>query len=68
MQQGLLFVAVASGLATMVFILVGLHRAFLGHKTLGVRALVLTTLFSLLTGAFSIWQLVLAAQQLPSGR
>ena len=68
MQQGLIVLAVASGLATMVFILVGLRRAFLGHKTLGVRALALTTLFSLLTGAFSIWQLVLAAQQLSIGR
>jgi hypothetical protein len=38
------------------------------HKTLERRALVLTTMFSLLTTVFTIWQLVLAARQLPLGR
>jgi hypothetical protein len=64
MQLGLLLLALASGLVTVVFILGGLRRAFVRHKTLGPRALVLTTVFSLLTGVFTIWQLVLVAQQL----
>jgi hypothetical protein len=64
MQVGLLLVALVSGLATFVFIVSGLRRAILGHKRLGIRAFVLTTVLSLLTGAFTIWQLVLVAQQL----
>lgn len=64
MQGALLVVALVSGLATVVFIVGGLRRALVRHKTLGVRALVLTSVFSLLTGAFTIWQLVLVAQQL----
>jgi len=35
---------------------------------LGVRALVLTTIFSLLTGVFTIWQLVLVAARLHIAR
>lgn len=64
MQGILLAVALISGLATVAFIAGGLRRAFVRHKMLGLRALVLTSVFSLLTGAFTIWQLVLVAQQL----
>ncbi len=64
MQSALLVVALLSGLVTVVFIVGGLRRAFVRQKALGVRALVLTGVFSLLTGAFTIWQLVLVAQQL----
>jgi dolichol kinase len=64
MQVGLLLVALVSGLATVVFIVTGLRRAIVGHKSLGMRALVLTTIVSLLTGVFTVWQLVLVAQQL----
>jgi hypothetical protein len=64
MQAGLLVAALVSGVLTVVFIAGGLHRAIVRHKRLGLRTLVLTTLFSLLTGVFTIWQLVLVAQQL----
>jgi len=64
MQIGLLLVALVSGLATVALLIGGLRRMFVQHKTLGRRALVLTTVFSLLTGIFTIWQLVLVAQQL----
>jgi hypothetical protein len=64
MQVALLVAALISGLLTVVFIVCGLHRALVRHEALGVRALVLTSVFSLLTGAFTIWQLVLVAQQL----
>ena len=64
MQVGLLIAALVSGLATVIFIVSGLHRAVVRHKALGLRTLVLTTIFSLLTGVFTIWQLVLVAQQL----
>ena len=64
MEVGLLVVALVSGLATVVFIVTGLRRALVGHKRLGMRALVVTSVFSLLTGVFTIWQLVLVAQQL----
>ena len=64
MQTALLILALISGLATVAFIAGGLRRAYVRHKTLGARALVLTSVFSLLTGAFTIWQLVLVAQQL----
>ncbi len=68
MQVALSGVALASGLATVVFIVVGLRRAFLRHEALGVRTLALTSVFSLLTGAFTVWQLVLVAAQLHPGR
>lgn len=64
MQAGLLVAALISGLLTVVFIVSGLRRALVRHEALGMRALVLTTVFSLLTGVFTIWQLVLVAQQL----
>jgi hypothetical protein len=64
MQLGLLVVALVSGLLTVIFIMTGLRQAFVRHKKLGMRALVLATVFSLLTGVFTIWQLVLVAQQL----
>ena len=67
MQVALLVVALVCGLATVIFILIGLRRAFVGHKKLGARALVLATVFSVLTGVFTIWQLVLVAQQLSFG-
>jgi dolichol kinase len=67
MEVAVLILALVSGLATVVFILIGLHRAVRRHKTLGARALVLTTVFSLLTGVFTVWQLVLVAQQLHFG-
>ena len=60
----LLLLALVSGLLTCFFIAVGLRRALVAHKTLGARALVLTTLFSLLTGVFTIWQLILVTWQL----
>jgi hypothetical protein len=60
----LLLLALVSGLLTCFFIATGLRRAFGAHKTLGARTLVLTTLFSLLTGVFTIWQLILVAWQL----
>jgi hypothetical protein len=63
MQGVLLIVALVSGLATIVFIASGLRRALVQHKMLDRRALVLTTVFSLLTTVFTIWQLVLTAQQ-----
>ena len=59
-----LVLALVCGLLTCVFIVTGLRRSLARHKSLGVRALVLTTIFSLLTGAFTIWQLVLTTQQL----
>lgn len=64
MQAALLVVALVSGLVTVVFIAGGLRRAFVRHEAFGVRALVLTGVFSLLTSVFTIWQLVLVAQQL----
>jgi hypothetical protein len=64
MGVALLILALVSGLLTAVFIVTGLRRAVTRHRTLGVRALVLTTIFSLLTGVFTVWQLVLVARQL----
>jgi hypothetical protein len=68
MQTGLLVVALVSGLLTVVFIIGGLRRVGARHQALGPRALVLTTIFSLLTGVFTIWQLVLVVQQLHIAR
>ena len=68
MQVGLLLVALVCGLATVAFIVSGLRRSMVGHKSIGMRALVLTTVFSLLTGVFTVWQLVLVAQQLHAGQ
>lgn len=65
LQGSLLIVALISGAVTVFFIVSGLRRAFVRHKTLGTRALVLTSICSLLTGVFTIWQLVLVARQLP---
>ena len=64
MQVGLLLVALISGLLTVIFIVSGLRRALVQHKTIGIRTLVLTTFLSLATGVFTLWQLVLVAQQL----
>ena len=68
MQVGLLIASLFCGLATVLFIVGGLRRAFVRSGKLGMRALLLTTIFSLLTGVFTIWQLVLAAQQLGIGQ
>lgn len=68
MQGALLVMALISGSVTVAFIVGGLRRALVRHKALGVRALVLTGVFSLLTGVFTIWQLVLVAQQLFGSR
>jgi hypothetical protein len=62
-QVGLLVVALVSGVLTVVFIVTGLRRALVRHRALGVRALLMTTACSLLTAVFTIWQLVLLAQQ-----
>lgn len=64
MQVAVLVVALVSGLATVTFIVSGLWRAVRHGKALGARSLLLTTIFSLLTGAFTLWQLALVAQQL----
>jgi hypothetical protein len=64
MQTALLVIALLSGLLTAVFIASGLRHALVRHQALGTRALVLTTMCSVLTGIFTIWQLVLVAQQL----
>jgi hypothetical protein len=64
MQTALLVVALLSGLLTAVFIISGLRRALVRHQALSTRALVLTTVCSVLTGIFTVWQLVLVAQQL----
>lgn len=69
MQGGLLMiVALVSGLVTVIFILNGLRQVFVRHRTLGMRALVMTTVVGLLTGAFTVWQLVVVAQQLHFSR
>lgn len=49
--------ALVSGLLTVIFILNGLRVAFGRHQRIGLRGLLLTTGFSLLTGAFTLWQL-----------
>lgn len=64
MQTAVLVVALACGLATVAFIVSGLWRAVRRGQALGVRSLLLTTIVSLLTGAFTLWQLALVAQQL----
>jgi hypothetical protein len=48
-------------LARVVFVMSGLHQTFVEHKKFGMRALVLTTVMHLLTGGFTVWQLVLVA-------
>jgi hypothetical protein len=64
MQFVLLILALLSGGLTVVFILAGLQKAFVRHQQLGARALALTAVFSLLTAAFTLWQLALVARQL----
>src|SRR5690349_6429034 len=63
MPSILLILALLSGGLTVVFILAGLQRACTRHQQLGARALAVTAVFSLLTAAFTLWQLVLVAQQ-----
>jgi hypothetical protein len=64
MSNVLMAIALLSGLFTVVFILAGLRSAFVRHQKIGLRALLLTTVFSLLTGGFTLWQLVSLLQQL----
>ena len=64
MQVVLLSLALLSGGLTVIFILAGLQKACIRHQEIGTRALALTAVFSLLTAAFTLWQLVLVAQQL----
>ena len=67
MSTILMAIALLSGLFTVVFILIGLRSAFVRHRKIGVRALLLTTVFSLLTGGFTLWQLVQLFLQLHLG-
>ncbi len=67
MSIAVIIIALLSGLVTVAFILSGLRSAFVRHRKIGVRALLLTTVFSLLTGAFTLWQLILLIQQLHLG-
>ncbi len=60
----LLLLALLSGGLTVIFILAGLQKACIRHQQIGARALALTAVCSLLTATFTLWQLVLVAQQL----
>jgi hypothetical protein len=62
MSTVLLALALVSGLATVVFLLNGLRLAFVRHQRIGGRALLLTTLLSVVTMGFTVWQLVLLLQ------
>jgi hypothetical protein len=59
-----LAIALGSGLVTLILILNGLRVAFVRHDKIGVRAIVLTAILSLVTGALTLWQLFLQIQQL----
>jgi len=63
MSTAVLIVALLSGLFTLIFILTTVLRLFRGAVRIGVRALLVTTLVSVLTGIFTIWQLVQVVQQ-----
>ena len=58
MSTALLALALLSGLATVIFILNGLRLAFVRHQRIGARALLFTTLLSLVTLGFTAWQLI----------
>jgi hypothetical protein len=55
--------ALLAGLFTLIFLLDGVRRAYRGKQQAGVRVLVITTLLSVLTGIFTIWQLAQVVQQ-----
>ena len=55
--------ALLAGLFTLIFLLDGVRRAYRGKRQIGVRVLVITTLLSVLTGIFTIWQLAQVVQQ-----
>jgi hypothetical protein len=63
MSTVVLIVALLSGLATLIFILDGVRRVFTRATRIGVRVLLVTTVLSLLTGIFTVWQLVQVVQQ-----
>lgn len=56
--------ALLSGACTLVFIVSGARRALTGSRTVGTRQLFVTTILSIITGVFTLWQLVLVLQQL----
>ncbi len=60
-------IVLVCGLVTVAFVLSGLRGAFVRHRKIGVRALLLTTVFSLVTGALTLWQLYQLLQQLHLG-
>lgn len=64
MSAALLIIALLSGLFTVIFILDGVRRIYARALKIGMRALLITTVLSLLTGIFTIWQLVQVFQQL----
>jgi hypothetical protein len=55
--------ALLAGLFTLIFLLDGVRRVYGGRGGVGVRVLVITTLLSVLTGIFTIWQLAQVVQQ-----
>jgi hypothetical protein len=57
-------VALLSGACTLMFIVNGARRALTGSRTVGARQLIVTTMLSIITGIFTLWQLVLVLQQL----
>ena len=57
-------IALLSGLFTLVFILNGVRRALGGSQMVGSRQLIVTTVLSIVSGVFTLWQLVLVLQQL----
>lgn len=60
----LLLAALASGLLTIVFVLVSLGRMGRKQRSGGVRALAATLIASLITAGLTIYQLIAAAAQL----
>lgn len=58
MSTVLLALALVSGLATVIFILNGVRVAFVRHRRIGARALLFTSLLSLVTMGFTAWQLI----------
>ena len=63
MSTVVLIAALLSGLFTLLFILDGVRRIYTRAARIGARILLVTTLLSVLTGIFTIWQLVQVAQQ-----
>jgi hypothetical protein len=63
MTTVVLIVALVSGLFTLLFILAGVRRLYMRAVRIGLRVLLITTVLSVLTGIFTIWQLVQVLQQ-----